>query len=99
MKKATRLYIYYRVPLSEVDRARQCARLLFDRLHALGVGSTELLVRIEHGKPYSTLMEVVDVPIGQSVELFKNRLQDMATLAFQDCPKPPERVVEVFVLD
>lgn len=97
--KAKRLYIYYRVPHCDLEPARRCARRLFDALRTLGVTNTELLVRLEDGKPYSTLMEVVDVPAGQSVTLFKNTMQDLAMRAFQDLPTPPERVVEVFALD
>lgn len=92
----TRLYIYYRVPHQELDAACVCARSLFAQLYAAGVRHSELLVRVEEHKPYATLMEVVQMPEGESLASFKTHLNQLAEMAFSSFSQPPDRVLEVF---
>lgn len=96
-----KLFIYYRIPKADVDLGLMCAKKLLRALEQQNLGTGELFLRNEAGKPYVTLMEVI-CPATQynmeRAEEFNNQLAKLANTCFADLPSLPVRHTELFSL-
>ena len=95
---SSQLFIYYRIPKTEISVAIQCAQRLMHALHEQGLGHGQLFQREEADKPYFTLMEVITPTATQaeSIETFAGRIEQLAANCFSSVPSPPSRHVETF---
>ncbi|HEX4878618.1 MAG TPA: DUF4936 family protein [Limnobacter sp.] len=98
MNNNTHYFVYYRVQAAHLEAAKSCARMLFGLLASQQLATGELFERIESGKPYHTLMEVlVPGPMASHAALeFLEQIQPLVATAFQRMAVPVERHSEVF---
>ncbi|HEX4918956.1 MAG TPA: DUF4936 family protein [Limnobacter sp.] len=98
MNKHTHYFVYYRVEPAHLELAKACARNLFDALARQQLATGELFERTESGKPYHTLMEVLQpgaLASSKALE-FLEQIQPKVIEAFRSLPVPIERHSEVF---
>ncbi len=94
----TQLFIYYRIPKSEIEMGLRCATALIADLSAQGLAQGMLYQREEEGKAYYTLMEVITPEQGHEVHSpgFQARLDHLAKTHFSDLSEQPQRHAELF---
>lgn len=92
------LFIYYRIPNTEMDLGLQCAHRLLEEIQAEGLGLGELFRREEEGKPYITFMEVIhpDPVFETKINEFSAQIERLASKYFSELQNAPARHVEIF---
>lgn len=95
---SSQLFIYYRIPKTEISAAIQCAQRLMHALHEQGLGHGQLFQREEADKPYFTLMEVIypNPDHSDSLGTFTTQVELLAANCFADLPSNPGRHIELF---
>lgn len=93
-----RLFIYYRIPKPQIALALTCAKQLMLKIVNEGLGTGEFFQREEVGKPYFTLMEVIQPnpknPL--SIEGLSVQVECLAKECFSAIESLPIRHIELF---
>ncbi|WP_334119622.1 DUF4936 family protein [Limnobacter sp.] len=92
------LFIYYRIPKTDIVLGLACARNLMESVRQQGWGQGKLFQREEADKPYFTLMEVIEpaAPHATHVAEFSVQIELLAARCFADFTNAPNRHIEVF---
>ncbi|HEY1058718.1 MAG TPA: hypothetical protein VGE55_08310 [Limnobacter sp.] len=97
----TVFYTYYRAPTACDEHCELASRQLLKQAKSAGASTTRLYRRVEIDKPYTTWMEMVELP-GEAVTPqavvanWQRQLNQWAALCFASTAYYPDRKLEVF---
>jgi len=94
----TQLFVYYRIPKTDIGLGLGCAGELIKALAEQNLGTAKLYQREEQDKPYFTLMEVIEPHPDTSIQIeeFILKVQSLAAQSFCVFDTVPARHTEVF---
>lgn len=90
------LYTYYRAPTACDDLCELASRQLLAKALTEGAVATRLYRRVETNKPYTTWMEMVELPSGAALATWQQQIEHWAAVCFASTAYYPDRKLEVF---